>query len=129
MRRFRTICSYCFTCLSTCAVIFLPSLSGRKRYIHIVAAHGDRIGRHTRGFGKVGTDSIVEVKPPAVPQARHRATIDGTVIERRAGMRTDVFHGIKLSLMAEDGHKAIPHAEFTSLAFGDIIDTSESDHA
>jgi hypothetical protein len=44
-------------------------------------------------------------------------------------MRTDVFHGVKLSFMAEDGHKAITHAEFTSLAFGDIIDTGESDHA
>jgi hypothetical protein len=31
--------------------------------------------------------------------------------------------------MAEDGHKAITHAEFTSLAFGDIIDAGESDHA
>src|SRR5262249_18388272 len=114
---------------STCAVFLLLDLSRRKRYIHIIAAHGDRIGRHSRGFGKVSTDTIVEVKPTAVPQARHRATIDGTVIERRAGMRTDVFHGVKLSLMAEDGHKAITHAEFTSLAFGDIIDTGESDHA
>src|SRR5207302_5277091 len=106
-----------------------PGLSRGKRHIHIVAAHGDWIGRHSRGFGQVGTNAIVEVKPPAVPQARYRATIDGTVIERRAGMWTDVFHGIKLSLMAEDGHKAITHAEFTSLAFGDIIDTGESDHA
>jgi hypothetical protein len=44
-------------------------------------------------------------------------------------MRTDVFHGVKLSLMAEDSHKAITHAEFTSLAFRDIIDTGESDYA
>src|SRR5215831_19624153 len=102
MRRCCTIGNYCCTCLSTCAVIFLPGLSRGKCYIHIVAAHGDRIGRHSRGFGQVGTNSIVEVKPPAVPQARHCATIDGTVIERRAGMRTDVFHGVKLSLMAED---------------------------
>src|SRR3989475_3450080 len=109
--------------------MFFPGLSGGKRYIHIVAAHSNLIGRHTRGFGQVGTDSIVEVKPPAVPQARHRAAIDGAVIERRAGMRTDVFHGVKLALMAEDGHKAITHAEFTSLTFGDIIDTGESDHA
>src|SRR2546428_12010980 len=106
--------------------MFLPGLSGRKCHIHIVAAHGDRIGRHSRGFGPVSKNATVEVKPPAVPQARHRATIDGTVIERCAGMRTDVFHGVKLSLMAEDSHKAITHAEFTSLTFGDIIDTGES---
>src|SRR5262245_62995358 len=44
-------------------------------------------------------------------------------------MRADVFHSVKLSLMAEDGHKAITYTEFTSLAFGDVINTGESDHA
>jgi hypothetical protein len=44
-------------------------------------------------------------------------------------MRTDVFHGVKLSLMAEDSHKAITHTEFTPLAFGDVVDTGKSDHA
>src|ERR1700674_3468418 len=41
---------------ATPAPLFLLILAGGKRHIHIVAAHGDRIGRHGRGFGKVGTD-------------------------------------------------------------------------
>jgi hypothetical protein len=44
-------------------------------------------------------------------------------------MRTDVFHGVKLSLMAEDSNEAIPHTEFTPLAFGNVVYTGESDHA
>jgi hypothetical protein len=44
-------------------------------------------------------------------------------------MRTDVFHSVKLSLMAEDSNEAIPHAEFTPLAFWNVVYTGKSDHA
>jgi isopentenyl phosphate kinase len=44
-------------------------------------------------------------------------------------MRAHVFHGVKLSLMAEDSNKAIPHTEFTPLTFGDVVYTGKSNHA
>jgi hypothetical protein len=44
-------------------------------------------------------------------------------------MRTNVFHGVKLSLMAEDSNEAIPYTEFTPLTFWNIVYTGKSDHA
>src|SRR5437867_13127512 len=104
-------------------------IARRQCHVQILALHRDRIGWHGRSFGKVCANPILQVEPPAMPQARHGATIDRAIVQRGASMWADVFHGVKLSLMAEDRHKAITHTKFMPLSFGDVLYLGESDRA
>jgi len=71
----------------------------------------------------------VQVEPPAMQHTRDRAPGQGAISEWRTGMRAHVFHGVKLSLVSEEGDIAITHMKFTSLPFRDIVYTGKSDGA
>src|SRR2546427_8394649 len=111
------------------ASLWFSGPAGGQGDVHIIATYGHRKRRYGRGFGQVHADPIVQVEAPAMPHTRDRAIVQGAIVERRGGMWTDVFHGVKLSLVSEDRDKALTHTKFTPLPFRDVLDTGESDRA
>jgi hypothetical protein len=69
----------------------------------------------------------MEIEAPAMPEAGHRAILEWPVVERGAGMRADVFHGIELPFMLENGHVAFANFKLASFTFWDVIDTGKTD--
>jgi hypothetical protein len=64
-----------------------------------------------------------------MPQTRHCAILQRSIIQGRTGMWTHIFQGIKPSIHPENSDKLVAHAKLTPLALRNIVYFGQTDGA
>ena len=102
-------------------------LLDRQGNVQILALHGNGVRWYVYSPRMIDAGAIVQVETPTVPEASHRALAYGAVVQRRTGVWTHVFQGVKLAVVSEDSDVACADPEFASFAFWNVSDTGKTD--